>query len=101
MIRLVGSPRAAANQLIEHLRATGRWPDEPMAANSVKRMHTRFAETKRFTKGSPTSSTSSEHGPMATSDENCKKKLAPQKLNAMIVTSKCPALNAFIWRAAC
>ena len=28
MIRLTGSPQTAARQLIAHLKATGRWPEE-------------------------------------------------------------------------
>ena len=28
MIRLTGSPQTAARQLIAHLKATGRWPED-------------------------------------------------------------------------
>ena len=46
MLRLDGSPTRAANQLIEHLKETGRWPDPPLGTP-----HERYGEMRKVQKG--------------------------------------------------
>ncbi len=46
MFRLEGGPEEAASQLIEHLKLTNRWPEEPLACACD-----RYAEMRRVQKG--------------------------------------------------
>ena len=46
MFRLEGSPERAAETLIEHLKSSGKWPEEPLTT-----AHERFDEMRRVQRG--------------------------------------------------